>query len=170
MDMTMKSNPVLDELVYHPSSGSLDYKGVRYLLIRPETIVGFQKAIEEGNPRAVEDALHQGGFLGGFLSAKKYREIHGFNDRRILKFMMKMGGEIGWGRFAVDKFDLEKQVLQVTVENSPFAEAYGESSGGVCHLLRGVISGLASAVFDSRCTASEIECLARGDRACVFKV
>ena len=166
----MKSNSILDELKYHQSSGALAYKGVRYMLIRPETIVGFQKTIEETSPRAAGDAIFQGGFRGGYLSAKTYKEIHDFDSSQIIEFMMKMGTEIGWGRFAVDEFDPERRTLQVTVENSPFAEAYGESSEGVCHLIRGVISGLATILFSGNCVASEVECLARGDNYCVFKI
>lgn len=168
--MKMKPNSILDELVYHQSSGALAYKGVRYMLIRPETIVGFQKTIEESSPRTAGDAIYQGGFRGGYLSAKTYKEIHDFDNRKIIEFMMKMGTEIGWGHFTVDEFDPERRILQVTVENSPFAEAYGESSEGVCHLIRGVISGLATILFDGNCVASEVECLARGDNYCVFKV
>jgi len=43
----MFENSKLKELVYDPSSGILRYKGVRYLLIRSETISGFQKALAE---------------------------------------------------------------------------------------------------------------------------
>jgi hypothetical protein len=43
----MSENSILNELVYDQASGALRYKGVRYLLIRPETISGFQKAMNE---------------------------------------------------------------------------------------------------------------------------
>ena len=43
----MSGNLILNELVYDPSSGALRYKGVRYQLIRLETISGSQKAINE---------------------------------------------------------------------------------------------------------------------------
>ena len=40
-----------------------------------------------------------------------------------------MGGEIGWGRFALER--LAGDELVVTVEGSPFAEAYGPAAGPV---------------------------------------
>jgi predicted hydrocarbon binding protein len=166
----MKKNSVLDELFYDPSCGALTYKAVRYMLIRPETIIGFQKTVEETNRKTAGDALFQGGFQGGYLSAKKYKEIHNFNDNQIIEFMMEMGTEIGWGHFQLDYFNTARQLLRITVKKSPFAVAYGESSAGVCHLIRGVVSGLATALFGKDCIASEIECLAKGDAHCVFSI
>ena len=42
----MSANTVLDELAFDADSGALVYKEVRYLLIRPETLIAFQKAAE----------------------------------------------------------------------------------------------------------------------------
>jgi hypothetical protein len=73
----MTKNSILDELEYDPASGALYYKDVRYLLIRPETIVGFHKAIEKQSQTAAIDALFQGGYIRGDIclqkSTKKYR-------------------------------------------------------------------------------------------------
>ena len=164
----MTKNPILDELVYDRTSGSLSYKGVRYLLIRPETIAGFQRALFELYGEEISSRLFQGGFTGGRLSAKKYRDIHGDSDQEIIDFMMKMGNQIGWGHFSLDKYDPDLKYLGVVVEHSPFAEAYGDSPHAVCHIVRGVIAGLASVLFGDSCTADEFECRARGDDRCRF--
>ncbi len=166
----MAENSILDELEYDPVTGALSYKDVRYLLMRPETIVGFQKATEKHSPTAARHAFFQGGYQGGYLSAKKYKEIHNLSDSETIKFMMNMGSEIGWGYFKLNEYSLEKKSLRITVENSPFAEAYADSTEGVCHLIRGVLSGLATILFSSNCTASEIECMAKGDHHCVFLI
>lgn len=166
----MCDNSILKELVYDRSSGALTYKGVRYLLIRPETITGFQKAFRSEPGNETEDKLYRGGYTGGSLSAQKYKEIHGFSDREVLAFMMNMGAEIGWGHFTLDRYDAEEKALRVTVRNSPFAESYGASPDGVCHLIRGVLGGTASVLFGRDCRASETRCLARGDEHCVFEV
>lgn len=164
----MRENPILDELVYDRSSGSLRYKGVRYLLIRPETIAGFQKALFELYGDEISSPLFQGGFAGGSLSAKKYRDIHGYSEHEIIDFMMQMGNQIGWGHFSLNKYDPDLKYLDVVVQHSPFAEAYGGSDHAVCHIVRGVIAGLASVLFGDSCTADEVECQARGDDRCRF--
>ena len=166
----MPKNPILDELVYDPSSGSLRYKGVRYLLIRPETIAGFQKTLVENCGKEVDDMLFDGGFTGGSLSTQKYKELHNFSDHEIIDFMMNMGNQIGWGHFSLDRYDPAARHLCVSVNHSPFAQAYGASSHGVCHLIRGVLAGMATVLFTEDCTAQEVECQARGDRSCRFVI
>ncbi len=166
----MSENPIIDGLSHDQSSGSLLYKGVRYLLIRPETITGFQKAVTESFGQEAGEKLFAGGFTGGSLSSKKYRELHHFTDHEIVEFMMNMGNKIGWGCFNLEQYNPEKKYLCVSVTNSPFAESYGKSSVGVCHLIRGVLAGMASVVFNASCTSTEIECIAKGDPKCLFIV
>jgi predicted hydrocarbon binding protein len=166
----MAANSIIDEIEFDRESGTLSYKDVRYLLIRPETIVGFQKAIEKQDLKIGINALFQGGFQGGYLSAKKYKEIQNLSDDETIKFMMAMGAQIGWGHFKVDQYDFGEKKLQISVENSPFAVTYGDASEGVCHLTRGVLSGLATVLFSKTCTASEDKCRAKGDHHCVFVI
>ena len=166
----MSENPILDEMIYEPSSGSLNYKGVRYLMIRPETLASLQRALTSSSGKDVEKSFFEGGFTGGSLSAKKYKEIHDFSDLEVIEFMMKMGSQIGWGHFSLEQYDAKKRHLSVCVANSPFAESYGKSSQGVCHLIRGVLAGMASILFKSDFTSEEIECQAKGDSRCVFVI
>ena len=166
----MSENPILKELSYDQSAGSLRYKGVRYLLIRPETIAGMQKAIVDSCGHDAGDHLWEGGYAGGKLSAEKYRDIHNFSDHEIIEFMLVMGNRIGWGNFNLDRYDPEAKNLSITVTHSPFAEAYGSSNYGVCHLIRGVLAGMAAVLFGGDCTAAETECRARGDKACRFLI
>ena len=166
----MSKNKIIDELVYDQSSGSLLYNGVRYLLIRPETIAGFQKALVENCGKEVDDNLFEGGYTGGSLSAKKYRDIHNFSDHEIIDFMMNMGNQIGWGHFSLGRYDPSAKHLCVSVKHSPFAQAYGASSHSVCHLIRGVLAGMATVLFAGDCTAQEVECQAKGDERCRFVV
>lgn len=166
----MVENSILDELEYDELSGALKYKEVRYLLIRPETIAGFQKGLREKLGKDSDEAFYQGGFRGGYLSAKTYKEIHNYSDREILDFMMRMGAEIGWGHFRMNVFAPLAKKLQITVENSPFAEAYGPSPDGVCHLIRGVLGGMGCYLFSRDCAVTENMCKAKGDDYCMFLV
>mgnify|MGYP001824579081 FL=1 len=166
----MNENSIIDQLVYDPASGVLTYRDIRYVVIRPETIVGFQKTIEKHSWKGAQDALFQGGYQGGYLSAKKFKELQNLSDSETINFMMTMGAEIGWGHFQLIDYDFENYKLQIKVENSAFAEAYGESTEGVCHLINGVLSGLATVLFGRNCMGSDIVCLAKGDQHCVFLI
>ncbi len=163
-------NSILTNLKFDDTRGALLYNDVRYMLIRPETLISFHKATEEKLGAAADDLLYMGGFAGGSLSAKRYREVFGLTDAQSVEFMAKMGTEIGWGKMQATAFDASKRELVLIVENSPFAAAYGKSARGVCHLIRGVFAGLASGIFTSAVQAREEECLSIGNTVCKFTI
>lgn len=162
----MMDNSILSKLEFDPERGALLYQGVRYLLIRPETLDMFYKAVEEKIGNSAHETMHRGGFVGGSLSAQKYREVFGLDARASVEFMARMGAEIGWGKIEIARLDLDTRVLEITVASSPFAIAHGASKHGVCHLLRGVFAGLASGIFDCEVESREVECLAMGNAIC----
>lgn len=159
-------NTILSDLEFDPERGALLYQGVRYLLIRPETLDMFYKAVEEIIGEHAHQAMHRGGFTGGSLSAKKYRDAFGLNAEQSVEFMARMGTEIGWGKIEIARLDLAQRVLEITIASSPFALAHGAAKHGVCHLIRGVFAGLASGIFECGVESREVECLAMGDTQC----
>jgi predicted hydrocarbon binding protein len=163
-------NDILEALEFEEESGAISFKGVRYLLIRPETLVEFQKALEERLGEEAQEILCRDGFAGGHLSTKKYKETFGYKDDEIVQFMMTMGRQIGWGHFKLEEFNLEAKRLIVTVISSPFAVAYGKSTRPVCHFTRGVMGGMGQALFGEDVTADESHCLAKGDDFCCFLI
>lgn len=168
----MEANPVLDELIYQPASGALRFKGVRYLLIRPETIAALQQhlATRFGEEAAAE-ALYAAGFTGGRLSGERYRNALGLTAVEAVTFMCRMGAQLGWGRFAAVEFDEARHHLRLEVYDSPFAEAYGSTAAaGVCHLVRGVLGGLMGGLVPGEVRAEETACRAQGAAACRFEV
>jgi predicted hydrocarbon binding protein len=163
-------NPILDALEFDGEEGAIFFKGVRYLLIRPETLVGFQKGLEERFGKEAQELLYRGGFAGGHLSTKKYKETFGYGDDEIVQFMMTMGGQIGWGKFQLVEFDTQAKKLILTVKSSPFAVAYGKSAGPVCHITLGVMAGMGQTLFGETIAAAESHCMAKGDDFCRFLI
>jgi len=163
-------NPILEAVEFDEEKGAISFKGVRYLLIRPETLVEFQKGLEERLGGEAQEILYRGGFTGGQLSTKKYKEIFEYGDDEIAQFMMNMGTQIGWGNFKLEEFNLEAKRLIVTVTCSPFAVAYGKSKEPVCHMIRGVMAGMGHTLFGEDFAAVETHCLAKGDDLCRFLI
>jgi predicted hydrocarbon binding protein len=163
-------NEILEKISFVPDKGGLFFKDVRYLLIRPETLVTFQKAIEKELGRKASEILYQSGFQGSTLSSNRYREVLGLSDEKIIYFMIEMGSQIGWGRFELERFDPSQKSLAVKVYHSPFAEAYGSSTKSVCHFIRGVLGGMATTVFGREMIAKELACISMGDPCCRFEI
>lgn len=144
-------------------AGALTLNGARYLLIRPETLAAMQKAVESAlGPRAAE-CLVAGGRAGG---ARATAALAGTTEERA-RGLAAMGGAIGWGQFALER--LAANGMVVTVRRSPFAEAYGPSTAPVCHLTRGVLESLATAVLGRPARVVESACAAMGATECRFE-
>src|SRR4030042_5955895 len=114
-------NKILKDLCFAPEKGGLFYKEVRYLLIRPEILVTLQKKIGKKLGEKANRILFQSGFQGGSLSSKKYREVFHFSDEEIVRFMIEMGPQIGWGRVEPGRISPGHKDLSATVYHSPFA-------------------------------------------------
>jgi predicted hydrocarbon binding protein len=134
-----------------------------YILIRPETLVGVQKAVEAALGARAAECLAAGGRAGG---AKATAGLEGGAASRARR-LLHAGGEIGWGEFALER--LTPTALVVSVGGSPFARAYGAAAAPVCHLTRGVLEALASAVLERPAPMVETACAAMGDARCRFE-
>ena len=140
-------------------AGGLTYQGARYLLVRPETLVALQK-VALGERAAA--CLAAGGRAGGGTALQA---LEGAAEE-IVPRLLAMGGEIGWGAFALERLGSDE--LVVSVRNSPFARAYGAAVTPVCHLTRGVLERLAEVALGAPAVATETACAANGAPACRF--
>src|SRR3989304_6316072 len=154
-------NTVLNEMTWDAEAGRRLFKDVPYLLIRPETLVALQKAVEAELGERAGELLARGGHTGSALSTRRYREAFGLGTEETARFLGRRGGKLGWGAFGARE-------MGVRVGRSPFAEAYGPASRPVCHLIRGVVAGLAEGSFGAPAQAREVECLAMGAKTCRF--
>lgn len=134
-----------------------------YLLIRPETLVGLQKAVEAALGARAAECLAAGGRAGG---AKATAGLEGDAATRARR-LLAAGRDLGWGEFALER--LTPTALVVTVAGSPFARAYGAAAGPVCHLTRGVLETLASVVLERPAPVVETACAAMGADRCRFE-
>ena len=143
--------------------GRLSYRGSRYLLVRPETLAALQKAVEAALGDRAAACFVEGGRAGG---GSALRTLEGAVER-VVERLLTMGGEIGWGEFALERFSAD--ALVVTVKRSAVAQAYGASPGPVCHLTRGVLERLAELAFGGPAVVAETACAAAGAPVCHFE-
>jgi predicted hydrocarbon binding protein len=142
--------------------GRIFVRGSRYLLIRPETLVALQRAVEQAVGSGAAAILAAGGRAGGVRATST---LAGGAETRV-RALLAMGAEIGWGEFALERFGPCE--LVVTVRHSPFAETWGRSATPVCHLTRGVLESLAAAVLAEPLRMVETDCATMGAPACRF--
>jgi hypothetical protein len=160
---------VLEQMIFSPETGSLHFNGVRYMIVRPETLCAVQRLAEEQFGAAGAAVLFESGRTGGRLSTEKYGQLFRLSNREAAFYMCEMGAQIGWGKFSIETFNEEEQKIVVTVHHSPFAAAYGPSDKPVCHFIRGVVAGIAESAFGHATEAAETSCLACGGMHCTFE-
>ncbi len=163
------TSKIISNIQFNEEKGELNYQGVRYLLIKPETVIGLQKAAESKLGPDVGEFIFNGGKIGGALSIQAYSQKFNLSATEVVHFMAQMGGELGWGRLEVERLDREKRILIIIAHNSAFAQAYGQSRKGVCHLIRGVFAGVAEFLYGVPVEARETLCEANGDEYCRFE-
>ncbi len=164
----MVSNDVLQGLTWDQAAGALDYKGIRYMLVRPETVVVFQKAVEERLGREAGAMMFAGGKAGGGASAQKLHQSFGLPAHEVAAAMCRMGTQLGWGSFRVVTLDQAAGVMEIEVDNSAYAWAYGPSAEPACHFIEGVFAGVAEIALGRPARSKQTKCAACGDKVCRF--
>jgi len=137
----------------HDGRGGFRHGDSRFLLIRPETLVGVQQAVE----RAL------GARAGG---ARAPSSIAGSAEERA-RGLTAMAADLGWGTLTVEM--LTPTSLVVIGSNSPFPAAHAATGDPVCHLTRGVLEALAENLFGRRVPVHETHCEAAGAERCRFE-
>ncbi len=164
------NNEILDNIDYSEDGGALLYNGVRYMLIRPETVLEMFKAItdEVGHEKAGQ-VFYRSGHRGGSLSATHFRREMGLSPEEIVRFMAKMGGQLGWGRIEINSLNVDDGFLELDVYHSVFSEEFGQAEMPVCHMIRGVFAGTWSGSIDKDVDGLETRCRAvDGPGPCSF--
>jgi predicted hydrocarbon binding protein len=165
----MSNSNLIDSFVFSDDTGCINFSGVRYMIIRPETICTLQRLVEEKLGAASADIFFESGLTGGKMSTTKYMETFGLSKEDAVSYMCAMGGQIGWGKFILEEFDVSSERISIRVLNSPFAVYYGASEKPVCHFIRGIVAGMAFGVFQHFSQVEETLCSAKKDAFCRFE-
>lgn len=163
-----RKGPLWSEIEVDLERGMITYRGIRYMLVRVETLTELARSLEaDAGRERVSESLARSASLGGGASIRTYREKFGLSDRDLVEFTCAMGRSLGWGGLTLRTMSESEIVIDVT--DSPFASGCGKSDHPVCHMTRGVVDALASALFDTRPETHETRCAAMGDPVCVFR-
>ncbi|PYO02595.1 MAG: hypothetical protein DMD91_03490 [Candidatus Rokuibacteriota bacterium] len=153
---------LLDRLA-HDGRGGFRRGDERFLLIRPETLVGVQHAVERVLGARAAECFVEGGRTGG---ARALRSFTGSAEERA-RALTAMAADLGWGTLTLET--LTSTSFVVAGSNSPFPGAHAATGDPVCHLTRGVLEALAENLFGSGARVIETHCEAIGAPSCRFE-
>jgi len=113
--------------------------------------------------------LYEMGLKAGEARAKEV-VAEGFSGSLAFEVILEERVGLGWGIPKLIEFN-EKNVegsisVQDLFECLPFKGAANESRS---HLFRGYLVGVIQQLFNKKVKVEEVECIAKGDQACLFK-
>ena len=133
----MTQSPTFAErLTFDAAAGAIFDQTRRYMLLRPDALMGVFRHLPEPKRTQALEALEQSIFEQGSDSARAYAKISGADPEGLLRIIAATAPELGWGLWI---FDLTPARLALEVRNSPFAAGHGPSPTPVCHAIKGMV-------------------------------
>lgn len=85
---------------------------------------------------------------------------------RAFEAMQELARESGWGGFNLNSGDLNSGEARITVKDCFFCLHARDSTEPVCHVLVGLVGGMADEILDVSHRVTEEKCIAKGDNVC----
>lgn len=164
-----KTPPFRERLVWDGQKGEILDETRRYMLLRPEALMGLFRRLPDDARGPALEALGASIFEQGSDSARAY-QAHGGQGAQLARIVAETAPQLGWGIWSFEVAPEERpETLVLTVRNSPFAMGMGYSNVPVCHAIAGMVRAVATLVFERPATAVETQCAATGAPFCRFE-
>lgn len=153
-----------DRLHWDGANGAILDGPRRYMMIRPEALMGAFRRLPPDARDAALEALGASVFEMGSDSARAYATMGG-GGPALARTVAETAPMLGWGVWTMA---VEPAALRLTVADSPFAAGFGPADAPVCHAIAGMLRGVAGLVLGRPAAARETACAACGAPLCTF--
>jgi uncharacterized protein len=155
-----------ERLAWDGEAGALRDGAIRYLMIRPDALMGIFKRLSEAARREALAAFAESIYENGGKSAAAYRALSGAEGRALLDVIAATAPQLGWG---IWQFDLRADGgLDLVVRNSPFVEGFGPAAVPICAPVVGMFRVVSQMVLGAPTAVEETACGCQGHAACHF--
>jgi predicted hydrocarbon binding protein len=154
-----------DRLSFDLDRGELMDQTRRYMLIRPEALMGIFRRLPEVDRRHALEAFAESVVEQGSDSARAYAAMEGGGET-LARTVAATAPQLGWGIWDIE---LTPGLIRLDVRNSPFAAGFGRSDSPVCFPIVGMLRAVAGMVFGKAAAVREIACAACGSDVCRFE-
>ncbi len=168
------SHPRLRERLRHDAEHGEWHDGTRrYLVLRPDSLMGALRSLDAATRDIVFDALADSLQRHGGDSLRAYAAQVNGDPQALIDATVDAACDLGWGEWLVQR---EDGALDVVVRHSPFVAGWvaaagetGEHAPAVCAPIRGMLAALAEALGDPAPLVHELSCAAQGHDQCRFR-
>lgn len=155
-----------DEISWDPESGTLTQSGIRYVLMRPDVVMGAAEHLP--NPEQFVAAIGESAFENARDSFLRYRQSGALNGGDPIDHACGMAGKLGWGLWEVR--ERRADGYTVSVFNSPFAIPAQNNPVPMCGWITGVLRAVCLANHRKASHVRETCCAAQGHAHCTFEI
>ena len=158
--------PLNQRLVYDLETGEVRDADRRYLLMRPDVLMGALARLDARDRTRVLQAFADSAADNGGKSVRAYLGEADAKAEPLLDIIRSTAAALGWGRWA---FESAPGSLRLAVHNSPFAAGFGPCDQPVCAPISGMLRSVAEHTLQGPVAVSETTCAAQGnDTTCRF--
>jgi predicted hydrocarbon binding protein len=169
-EIMMSPAPLRDRLQWDGVRGRVHDGPRRYLMMRPDVLMGAAVALDAAARAALFEALADSTRRHGGHSLRVYAEQAAGDPAALLGATAGAAADLGWGRWTLQR---DGDGLSLEVHDSPFAAGWREAGGGdaagpVCAPIRGMLAALAELLLGARARVAECRCAAVQPGPCRF--
>lgn len=154
-------------LEFDPARGEYRDGDIRYMMIRPDALMGMIAELPAETRPLVLEAFARAIRRFGGRSARAYQDRGAADPASLLAVIAATAPELGWGRWDIAP---AAAGLDVTVQNSPFPAGAGPVGHPVCAPIRGMLTAVGEFALGAPVTVAETDCAAAGAPCCRFAV
>lgn len=163
--MSASALPFRERLDWSAVPGQVVDGAVRYMLIRPDALMGAIMRLSPGAQGEMLAALHASVLDFGGRSAGTYNKTA---TRPLIEIVAETAPDLGWGCWTVAR---REGAFHIMVEDSPFAAPVSGAGQPVCSAMTGMMSAVGAIMTGTPVTAIETRCAAQhGGSACHFEI
>lgn len=159
--------PLRERLCWH--DGAVHDGPRRYLMMRPDALMGALAALDDGARAAMLAAWASSTQRHGGASLQAYAQQLAGDADALVAATAAAAADLGWGTWTLQR---EPRGLSLQVAGSPFVDGWRMATGAVaavpvCAPIRGMFTALAGQLMGGTPQVDEVHCAAmHGDGAC----
>jgi predicted hydrocarbon binding protein len=152
-----------------PATGQIVTDGIRYMMIRPDVLMGVACELRGVSIQTFLEALERSAFRHVQASFAQYQAKQPRTGLDFIERVCEGAAQLGWGTWSA----LPNRDGSVTVEvhSSPFAAGFGSSQQPVCAAITGILRAAAVEAQGGLSPVTELVCAAQGrESVCRFEI
>ncbi len=156
--------------------GSLTLWNVPIMLFPTNTMCSYYILMMQSKNKDVFEKLsYDVGRLQGLTSVKMMNKFFGIkNPKELLDSLTMQSSFMGLGIMSIIKFDEKNASFIISNKTNPLAKEclkiFGKQEDPIDHYFAGLFCGTFSELLEKDLLCLETECIAKGDKACLFEV